>query len=77
MFGPSFGVLGRIEYRDALVWLGTERAYLTKSWRATVGLRWVITPRATAKAEVLHNGEYGHLPQVKNDVFTTSLVLSY
>ena len=44
MWTPSFGVLGRGEYRDAFVWLGNERAYLTKSWRATVGVRWVLTP---------------------------------
>jgi hypothetical protein len=77
MLTPSWGVLGRAEYRDALVWLGNERAYVTKSWRATVGGRWVITPRAALKAEYLHNGEYGRVPQVRNDVFTSSLVLSY
>jgi hypothetical protein len=77
MFTPSFGALGRIEYRDALVWLGSERAYVTRSWRATVGGRWVITARATLKAEYLHNGEFGRIPQVANDVFTVSLVLSY
>ena len=25
MLTPSFGCIGRGEYRDALVWLGTER----------------------------------------------------
>jgi hypothetical protein len=77
MATPSIGVLGRLEYRDALVWLATERAYITRSWRATVGVRWVMSARAVVKAEVLHNGEYGRLPQVRNDVFTSSLVLSY
>jgi hypothetical protein len=77
MFTPSLGALGRIEYRDALVWLGSERAYVTQSWRATLGLRWVVTARVTIKAEYLHNGEYGRIPQVDNDVFTTSLILSY
>jgi hypothetical protein len=77
MLTPSLGVLGRVEYRDALVWLASERAYVTKSWRATVGARWVLTARATVKAEYLHNGEYGQVPGVRNDVFTTSLVLSY
>ncbi|HXU81660.1 MAG TPA: outer membrane beta-barrel protein [Polyangia bacterium] len=76
-FGPSLGVYGRGEYRDADVWLGTERYYRTRSWRATVGARWVFTERAVVKAEYLHNGEYGNLPQVPNDVFTSSLVLSY
>jgi hypothetical protein len=77
MLTPAWGVLGRIEYRDALVWQGSDRAYLTKSWRGTLGLRWVIAARATLKAEYLHNGEYGDIPSVRNDVFTSSLVLSY
>jgi hypothetical protein len=75
--GPSLGLYGRGEYRDADVWLGTERYYRTRSWRATAGARWVFTERAVVKAEYLHNGEYGKLPQVPNDVFTSSLVLSY
>jgi hypothetical protein len=77
MINPSIGVLARLEYRDAFVWLGSERAYVTKSWRGTIGARWVITARATVKAEFLHNGEYGRLPSVPNDVFTSSLVLEY
>jgi hypothetical protein len=76
MLTSSFGIVGRAEYRDALVWLGTERAYLTKAWRATGGLRWVMTTRAVLKAEYLHNGEYGNVPQIQDDVFTSSLVLS-
>jgi hypothetical protein len=76
MVTPSFGLLGRGEYRDALVFL-ESRLYITKSWRATVGARWVITPRALLKAELLHNGEYGRIPSVPNDVFTSSLVLIF
>ncbi len=79
-----FGLLLRGGLRDALVWLGdpslpegAERLYVTKSWRLTVGMRAVITERIVAKAEYLHNGEYGGVPQIRNDVFTTSLVLSY
>ena len=71
------GLIARGEFRDALVWLGDERLYLTKSWRATLGTRWTISDRAVMKAEYLHNGEYGGLPGVANDVFTSSLVLSY
>jgi hypothetical protein len=77
MFGPSLGAIARIEYRRALVWLGSERAYLTRSWRATAGLRWVFNARATLRAEYLRNGEYGGVPGIRNDVFTSSLVLSY
>jgi hypothetical protein len=75
MVTPTWGFVARGEFRDALVWLGNERAYLTKSWRATGGLRWVMTARATLKMEYLKNGEYGGVPSVDNDVFTSSLVL--
>ena len=79
---PHFGLLGRAEYRDAFVWLGdpnapggADRAYLTKSWRATGGVHVNFTDRVVLKAEYLHNGEYGGIPQIRNDVFTSSLVL--
>jgi hypothetical protein len=77
MIDSTFGLIGRAEYRDARVWLGTERLYLTKVWRATVGGRVVLNEHAVVKGEYLHNGEYGGLPQVLDDVFTSSLVLSY
>jgi hypothetical protein len=77
MWTPSFGMLGRGEYRDAFVWLSDQRAYLTKSWRATFGLRWVITARAVVKAEYLHNGEYGGVPTIANDILTSSLVMGF
>ncbi len=77
MLTPSWGVLGRAEYRDAFVALGTDRAYLTKSWRTTCGARLVLGPWVAVKAEYLHNGEYGGVPVVRNDVFTSSVVLSY
>jgi hypothetical protein len=77
MLTPSLGVLGRGEYRDAFVWLADQRAYLTKSWRATVGLRWVLTSRAVLKAEYLQNGEYGGIPNIANNIFTTSLVMGF
>jgi len=77
MLTSSFGVIGRAEYRDALVWLSDQRAYLTKGWRATGGARWVMTARAVLKAEYLHNGEYGGIPNIADDVFTTSLVMGF
>jgi len=77
MLTSSFGVYGRGEYRDAFVWLSNQRAYLTKSWRATGGIHWVLTTRAVFKAEYLRNGEYGDIPAVANDVFTTSLVMGF
>ncbi|HEY0709578.1 MAG TPA: hypothetical protein VGG33_22395 [Polyangia bacterium] len=77
MFNASFGVLLRAEQRNAEVSLGDERLYLTKSWRATTGVRLVFNEHALCKAEYLFNREYGGLPQVRNDVFTSSLVLTY
>jgi hypothetical protein len=84
-----FGLLVRAEFRDALVWLGdpmlqatdptttADRIYVTKSWRVTAGLRAVITDRLVVKLEYLHNGEYGGVPSIPNDVFTSSVVMSY
>jgi len=76
------GVLVRAEYRDAFVWLGdpnamggANRAYLTKSWRATGGVHVNFTDRIVLKAEFLYNGEYGGIPQIGNNVITSSLVL--
>jgi hypothetical protein len=84
MITPLIGVLGRGEFRDALVWLGNpdapggaDRLYITKSWRATVGARLVLNEHVVVKAEYLHNGEYGRIPQIPNDVFTSSLLLMY
>jgi hypothetical protein len=81
MVTPMFGLLGRGEFRDAFVWLGdplgdagANRAYLTKSWRATAGCRIVFSERVVLKAEYLHNGEYGGIPKIPNDVFTSSIV---
>ena len=71
------GVILRAEARDALVTLGQERAYLTKSARYTGGIRVPITANVTAKAEYLNNREFGGIRSIKNDVFTSSLVLAY
>jgi hypothetical protein len=79
MVTPLFGVLGRGEYRDALVWLDADpalnRLYITKSWRGTAGIRLAFSERIVFKAEYLRNGEYGGIPEIKNDIFTTSLLL--
>jgi hypothetical protein len=71
------GLLARAELRDALVTFGMERLYVTKQYRYTGGLRVVFNPHIVAKLEYLHNQEYGGLPQINNDIFTSSLVLSY
>jgi len=78
----QLGFLVRAEYRDALVWLGdpasdegAERLYVSKVWRATAGVRFTPSEHVTLKAEYLHNGEYGGLPSIADDVFTSSLIL--
>lgn len=76
MIIPLVGVYGRGEFRDALVSLGTERAYLTKGWRATAGVRVVVNEHIVLKAEYLLNGEYGGLPDIPNNLFTSSAVFS-
>jgi hypothetical protein len=84
MVTPWFGVLARGDLRDALVWLGNpdapggaDRIYVTKSWRATAGVRVVPNQHVIIKAEYLHNGEFGGVPAIRNDVLTSSLVLVY
>jgi hypothetical protein len=81
---PWLGFLLRGEVRDADIWLGdpgspagAERLYITREWRLTAGARVVVNQHIAVKAEYLHNGEYGGIPQIPNDVFTSSLVLSY
>lgn len=84
MMLPYLGLLARGEFRDALVWLGntqnlggSERLYITKGLRATGGVRLVANEHVAMKAEYLWNGEYGRVPKIRDDVFVTSLVLSY
>jgi len=79
MVTEVIGLLARGEWRDARVALVMERLYLTKSWRATGGLRLAFTDNILFKAEYLYNGEYfgGNVPDVPNNLFTSSLVLVY
>lgn len=77
MFVPFLGAIVRGEMRDALVWLADERAYLTRSWRVTLGLRAVLNSHLTIKAEYLLNGEYGGIPSIPNDIFTSSAVCTF
>jgi hypothetical protein len=74
---PTLGLLGRAELRDAEVSQGMERLYITKNWRATAGIRLMFNPNAIVKAEVSHNGEYGGVPSIPDDVVTTSAVMAF
>jgi hypothetical protein len=71
------GVLGRIEFRHADVTEGLDRLYITRNWRATAGIRLVLHPHATLKAEYSHNGEYDGVPSIPDDVVTVSAVLTF
>jgi hypothetical protein len=84
MVTQHIGVVLRGGLRDAFVWLGdptqpggADRLYVTKEWRLTTGLRFVINERIVGKIEYLHNGEYGGVPSIADDVFTSSVVMSY
>lgn len=74
---PVIGLLGRAEFRDAEVQEGMERLYITKNWRATAGVRLIFNPNAILKAEYSHNGEYGGVPGIPDDVVTTSAVMAF
>ncbi len=77
MLTPSLGLLGSVGFRSADITLPTQRAYVSRNWRGTAGVRWVLDTWAVLKAEYLHNGEYGDVPSIPDDVFTSSLVLSF
>lgn len=74
---PWFGFLLRAEQRDAFVAQAMVRAYVTEQRRYTAGVRFVFSPHAMLKVEYLNNREFGNTNQFKNDMFTTSLVLSH
>jgi hypothetical protein len=77
-FLAQFGLILRGELRDAVVTLDASRIYITKEARITAGARVVINPHMAVKAEYLHNMEYGdRMPQIANDVATSSLVMSF
>jgi hypothetical protein len=80
---PWLGILARGENRDALVSLGSpeqppaDRIYVTKQIRLTGGVRVVFNPHMVLKVEYLQNIEYGGISQFVNNVFTSSLVMSF
>ena len=71
------GLLLRVDWRDAFVHRGTERAYVTDQLRFTGGLRWQFNPHVVLKAEYLHNRELGAIEPFDNDMVTSSLLLIY
>jgi hypothetical protein len=73
----------RIDWRDATHWSGASFVYLSQLARATVGVRAEIGTRVIAKIEATKNRELNDdfgiipVPQIPNDVLTSSLVIKY
>ena len=67
----------RVDYRDATHWSGASFVYISTLGRATLGLRAEIGTRVIAKIEATKNRELDRVPQIPNDVVTSSLVIKY
>jgi hypothetical protein len=67
----------RVDYRDAYHLDGASFVYISVLGRATIGLRAEIGTRVIAKVEATKNQELEDLPQIPNDVITSSLVIKY
>ena len=67
----------RVDWRDARHRDGASFVYESQLMRATGGLRVELGTSAIVKAEYTLNHELGRLPQIPNDVFTSSLVIKY
>jgi hypothetical protein len=87
-FKGAYGLLGyrltnivmpylRVDWRDALHRNGGSFVYISQLGRLTSGLRLTLNQNLVVKAEYTVNRELGRAPQFNDDVFTSSLVVSY
>jgi hypothetical protein len=67
----------RGDWRDALHQSGASFVYISDLARVTPGIRLELGTSVILKAEYTINRELGRLPQIPNDVFTSSLVVKY
>ena len=67
----------RVDWRDALHRNGPSFVYISQVGRLTSGLHLTLTQNLVLKAEYTVNRELGRAPQFNDDVFTSSLVVSY
>ena len=74
---PFLGILGRYEQRHAVQRNTDLFAYLIAIQRAVVGVRYDPAPNVAIKFEYLFNMEMAPLPSFPDDVFTSSLVVSF
>jgi hypothetical protein len=73
---PWLGLMLRANLRNADVFLQMERAYITRVMRFDAAVRIVFNPHIVLKAEYYNNHEFD-MAQIKNDMFTSSLVMSF
>lgn len=67
----------RVDWRDAVHRSGASFVYISQLVRFTVGVRAELGAHVIVKAEATHDRELGRLPQIPDDVLTTSLVVKY
>lgn len=84
-FKGAYGLLGyralnwlmpyaRVDWRQALHQSGASFVYNSNTLRVTPGIRFEIGTNVIFKLEYTVNRELGRIPQIPNDVFTSSLV---
>jgi hypothetical protein len=87
-FQGAYGLLGvrlsnvtmpyvRVDWRDALHRDGASFVYISDLMRVTLGMHFTILDSLIFKAEYTNNQELGRVPNIVNDVFTSSLVVKY
>jgi hypothetical protein len=74
---PALGVLARYEERHAVHRRAAEFVYLVDVARVVVGIRFDPISQVALKLEYVVNLELHPLPSFPNDVFTSSMVVSF
>lgn len=67
----------RADWRDAWHRDGRSFVYISQLWRGTAGVRAEIGTNVVLKAEAILVDEIGRVPDFANDVFTSSLSITY
>lgn len=67
----------RADWRDALHRSGASFVYVSELVRVTPGVRFEVGTHVAIKAEYTMNRELGRIPQLANDVVTTSVVTRF
>jgi hypothetical protein len=67
----------RVDWRSAVHQSGASFVYVSDVARATAGLRVELGAHTVLKAEYTVNRELGRVPEIANDIFTSSMVVRY